>query len=70
MHLLRCVVFVEATLGYIVSSVYIDTKSNHLADDLSRYNVVSFLSKVPSTQVHPTQISLSLLELLLDQEAD
>ncbi len=68
MHLLRCVVFVEAIFGCIVSLVYINTKSNHLADDLSRNNVVSFLSKVQLAQVHPTQISL--LELLLDQEAD
>ena len=51
MHLLRCVVSVEATFGCIVSLVYIDTKLNHLADDLSRNNVVSFLSKVPSCPI-------------------
>ena len=35
-------------------STYIDTKSNHLADDLSRNNSSSFLSKVPIVDLHPT----------------
>ena len=43
MHLIRCLVFIEATLGFYVCSSYIDTKTNHLADE---DNLCSFLSKV------------------------
>ena len=35
MHLLRCLVFVEAQLHLHLHPVYIDTRSNHQADDLS-----------------------------------
>ena len=49
---------------------HIDTKSNHLADDLSRDIVSSFLCKVPNTNPHPTPVSHTLLDLLLDAEAD
>jgi len=69
-HLLQCVALIEATYKCVLAPVYIDTQSNHLADDLSRNNVVSFLSKVPSAQDHPSPISLLLLNLLLGQEAD
>lgn len=47
MHLLRCLVFIEAHHDCFIQPVYIDTKSNHLADDLSRNRLSSFLSKVP-----------------------
>ena len=50
--------------------MYIDTKSNHLADDLSHNNLSSFLSKVPSTNPQPTPISHNLLDLLLEPNAD
>ena len=36
MHLLRCLVFVEASIQCFLFPTHIDTKSNHLADDLSR----------------------------------
>ena len=70
MHLLRCLVFVEARFGFSIMPVYISTKANFLADDLSRNNLVSFLSKVPQADSTPTKVSVRLLELLLDQQAD
>ena len=51
--------------------VYIDTHSNHLADDLSRNNVLSFLTKVPSADSQPPTPTLpDLLSLLLNPQAD
>ncbi len=68
MHLLRCLVFVEAQLHLHLHPVYIDTRSNHLADDLSRNDAHSFLVKVPRADRCPSKVSL--LKLLLDQSAD
>jgi hypothetical protein len=70
MHLLRCLVFVEATHKCFIHPTYIDTKANHLADDLSRDNLSSFLSKVPEADQQPTPVSQPLLDLLLDPTAD
>ena len=47
MHLLCCLVFVEARLQFAITPLYIHIKANDLADDLSRNNLASFLSKVP-----------------------
>ena len=69
MHLLRCLVFMEANLQCSLAPTYIDTKSNHLADDLSRNDVFSFLSKVPSAKDHPSPVSAPLWDLL-NQQAD
>ncbi len=70
MHLLRCLAFVEAQVNFSMYPIYIDTKANYLADSLSRNNVCSFLSKVPSAAPHPSPVSQQLLDLLLNQEAD
>ena len=70
MHLLRCLVFVEACLGCHLFGEYIDTHANHLADDLSRNNHFSFLAKVPSADSCPTPTSPNLLSLLLNPKAD
>ncbi len=70
MHLLRCLIFVEAQLDCHLSGEYIDTYRNHLADDLSRDSAVSFLSKVPSADRLPTPTSAQLLSLLLNPRAD
>ncbi len=67
MHLLRCLTFVEAYYRMHIDSIYIDTHSNHLADDLSRNRLSSFLLKVPHADTSP---SLPLMDLLLDQQAD
>jgi hypothetical protein len=61
MHLLRCLVFIEATHQCFVHPVYIDTKSNHLVDDLSRNNLASFLFKV-STAKPGGRMDLAALE--------
>ncbi len=70
MHLLRTVVFAEASFGCSLFPCYIDTKSNHLADSLSRDNAAYFLSKVPSASQRPTPVCRHLLDLLLDKKAD
>ena len=70
MHLLRCLVFIEAQLQCFLFPTYIDTKSNHLADSLSRDDARSFLSKVPSARRLPAPVSTPLLDLLLDLQAD
>ena len=70
MHLLRCLTYIEAQIGCHLYGVYIDTHSNHLADDLSRNHVLSFPSKVPSADSQPTPTSPDLLSLLLNPQAD
>lgn len=70
MHLLRCLVFVEARYRCYLRPAYIDTKSNHLADDLSCNNLSSFLSKVPGASPMPSLISPQLLGVFLDKQAD
>ena len=70
MHLLRCLVFIEAHYACYLFPTYIDTKANHLADDLSRNNVSPFLSKVPHASPTPTPVCRQLLDLLLDTTAD
>ncbi len=70
MHLLRCLVFVEAQLGCYLQGRYISTEANHLADDLSRNRVLSFLSKVPAADRHATPVPHQLPQLLLNQQAD
>ena len=70
MHLLCCLLFIEARQRCYLYPVYIDTHSNYLADALSRNNLPLFLSKLPGADPHPTPISLHLLDLLLDPSAD
>ena len=70
MHLIRCFVFVEARHRCYLYPQYISTKDNHLADDLSRNNVSSFLSKVPSANSLPSPVSQQLVDLLLDPQGD
>ncbi len=68
MHLLRCLVFMDAHFG--LQPEYINTRQNDLADDLSRDNLSSFLSKVPNAHPTPSPTSGSLLDLLLTPQAD
>ena len=70
MHLLRCLVFIEARHDCYIMPEYINTTHNHLADDLSRNYLSSFLSKVPQANRRPSQVPLQLLPLLLDPTAD
>ena len=70
MHMLRCLVFIEAHVKCHIQSIYINTKLNHVADDLSRNNISSFFSKVPHADPRPSRISRRLLEPLLNPKAD
>lgn len=70
MHLLRCLTFLEAGFGCSLRATYINTKANHLADDLSRNELPSFLSKVPLAHPSPSQLPDNLLNLLLNPRAD
>ena len=70
MHLLWCLLFVEAQRNCNLTPAYISTEANHLADDLSRDHLSSFFSKVPQANPHPTPVPPPLLDLLLDTTAD
>ena len=70
MHLLRNQLFVKASFSFCFHPQYIDTHSNHLADDLSRNHILSFLSKVPPASFYPTLVPTGLVDLLLDSQAD
>ena len=70
MHMLRTLLFLEAQYSFSLSPVYISTKANHLADDLSRNNLSSFLSKVSHASPTPTLLPDHLLTLLLDPTLD
>ena len=70
MHMLRTLAFVEACNNFYLSPQYISTGDNHLADDLSRDNLPSFLSKVPHADRRPTLLPPHLVELLLDPATD
>ena len=65
MHLLRCLVFVEAHFN-----CHINTRLNHLADYLSSNNLLSFLSKVPGASRVPFPVLGLLHDLLLDPRAN
>ena len=70
MHLLRNLAFIEASHGFHLVPRYINTHANHLADDLSRNRVLSFLSKVPRVCPYPTLVPWDVISLLLDPRAD
>ena len=60
-HLLRALTFIEARHRFVLQVEYINTKLNHLADDLSRDNLSSFILKVPEAAKTPDRPSPSLL---------
>ena len=68
MHLLCCLVFVEARLGFTIAPRYINMRVNALVNDLSRDNLHSFFLKVPQTNRSPTPILSQLFNLLLDHQ--
>ena len=70
MHMLRALAFIEAHHQFVLQPVYINTMHNHLADDLSRDKLFSFLSKVPKARRHPDPLSTPLLTLLLDPQIE
>ena len=70
MHLLRALAFLEAQHNFHLQPEYIDTRANHLADDLSRNKLSSFLLKVPHADRQATPLPAPLVHLLLDQSQD
>ena len=70
MHMLRTLAFIEAKHMFLLAPRYIDTKANHLADDLSRNMLSSFLAKVPHANTQPTPLPTQMLDLLLDPTLD
>ena len=69
MHLLRCLFFIEAQFSFTLTLKHIPGVENDRADDLSRNNLSSILSKVLDAQKIPTPLPQPLLELLLDTTA-
>ena len=70
MHMLWALAFIEARHRFVLQPMYISTKLNHLADDLSCDNLDSFLSKVPVASQTPNRPSSPLLNILLDLQMD
>lgn len=70
MHLIRNLVYIEACLDFQLYPVYISTRDNHIADDLSRNRLLSFFSKVRRASRTPSWIPPQLVSLLLDPQAD
>ena len=70
LHMLRTLASEEARYQFYLQPLYINTKPNHLADDLSRNNLSSFLLKVTDASKIPDHPSLSLLSLLVDPSMD
>ena len=70
MHMLRTLAFVEAKWLFSLQPQYINTRTNYLADDLSRNNLPAFLSKVPHADSRPTPLPVPLLDILLDPSLD
>ena len=71
MHLLRALTFIKARHRFVLQvENNINTKLNHLVDDLSHDNLSSFVSKVPEAAKAPDLPSPSLLSLLLDPHID
>ena len=62
MHMLRTLAFIEASHSFALSPQYISTTDNHLADDLSRNCLSSFLSKVPDADRRETSLPGLLVE--------
>ena len=66
MHLLRCLVFLEARYQLKFSCVHIPGICNDQADDLSRDRLSSFLHKVPEASHSPIPVSQQLIDLVMD----
>ena len=69
-HMLRTLAFIEARHTFSLCPEYISTTHNHLADDLSRDKLASFLSKVPNADATATPLPTQLVDLLLDLSLD
>ena len=70
MYLLRSLAFTEARHSFCLRPKYINTRQNHIADNLFHNSLSSLLSKVPQAQPYPSPLPPRLAALLLDPTAD
>ena len=70
MHLLLCLFFLEATFQFELIAEHIPGVHNTLADDLSRYSLPAFPSRVLQASRMPTAITPQLPLVLLDPTLD
>ncbi len=70
MHLLRCLLFLEASYQFQLSASHIPGINNTLADHLSRNKLPLFLSMTPRANQVSSAIPPQLPALLLDLEVD
>ena len=70
MHLLRCLFFIEAHYQCQLSTSYITTQDNTIADHLSRNRLTAFLSTLPQADSEPTLIPPNIPPILLDPFMD
>ena len=67
-HMLRCLAFLQATCDFRMRAVHIPGRSNNGADDLSHNRIPSSTQFTSSASSTPSQVPLSLVNLLtLDQ---
>ena len=64
MHLLRCLLKVEACFSFTFAAIHVPGKNNGIADALSRFNFQAFHSQVPQAKMFPILIPLQLLAQL------
>ena len=69
-HMLRTLFFVEAHFQLQLKAQHIPGSHNTLADLLSRNQVAKFRTLVPSADIFPLCVPLSLLQWLLDLTMD
>ena len=70
MHLLHCLFFMEAHCQFNMSAIHLPGEENTSADDLSRNRLVTFRSRLPQADEHPSPIPDSLLQWLFRQQVD
>ena len=70
MHMLRCLFFIEAAHNFKLVATHISSGENNVTDDLSRDNLHSFFSKVPTASRNQEHVPETAVELLLDPEGD
>ena len=70
MQMLRTLFFTEAKYQFKLVATHIPGIHNTLADYLSRNQLNLFRMKLPSANVYPSHVPLSLLQWLLDPQMD
>ena len=70
MHLLRTLTFFAASFGFVLKARHVGGSANGPADSISRNNLSSFFSQVPSASTAATQIPDNLWRLLVLEQPD